>query len=527
MLDFFNLGLYYRKCNQIYTKNNCKLVVAILIISYNDGEVKEMSFGEKLAKLRKDAGMNQEELANNLGVSRQAVSKWESNNSYPETDKIVAICKLFNCSMDDLLGTNTKEESKEKKVINENKTLSTINKYFDMFLNGIDLFFRMTFKQKIICLIELFAYAVILFCAIFMLEGILLEVLSKIFVIMPYTIRDSLINIIDGICIIIAIIAFIYAISKFYKIRYLDYYNSSSDSKKIVVEEHSEEVNVDSEKINIKSEKINVNKEKIIIRDPNSAYKPFNWLKKICKLTLKFFVSCILFGLIIAFVVCIALLFIALYFLKVGAIVVYTALGILGGVICLYIFIELFIKFIFDKKQQFIRLFVMFIISLLLMGISSGLFACELTKFTIIDENSEADYLVQAETIKMEDNLILYLENTEVVFEKRDDILIEAYSTMRNNDLKLVKHQYNETPYYQISSKTFNIQRYYLGYNGNRIEIDNYIQEFLNSLKNKEIVVNDYSYYRTVLHISEENYRKLNSNLAELHYRNNDDCYCE
>lgn len=485
-----------------------------------------MSFGEKLAKLRKDAGMNQEELANNLGVSRQAVSKWESNNSYPETDKIVAICKLFNCSMDDLLGTNTKEESKEKKDNNENKTLSTINKYFDMFLKGIDLFFRMTFKQKMICLIELFAYAIILVCAIAILRGILLEVISKIFAIIPYTIRYSLINIIDGIYIIIAIFAFIYAISKFYKIRYLDYYNGTTDSKEIVIEEHIEE-DANSQKININSEKINVNKEKIIIRDPNSAFKPFNWLKNVCKLALKFFASCILFGLIITFVVCIALLFIALYFLKIGAIVVYTALGILGGVICLYIFIELLIKFIFDKKQHFVRLFIMFIISLLLMGVASGLFACELTKFTIIDENSEADYLVQTETIKMEDNLILYLENTEVIFENRDDILIEAYSTMRNNDLKLIRHQYTETPYYQISTKTFNVQRYYLGYKGNRIEIDTYLQEFLNSLKNKEIIVNDYSYYRTVLHISEENYRKLNSNLAELHYRNNDNCYCE
>ena len=72
-----------------------------------------MSFGEKLAKMRKEKGYSQEELANLLNVSRQAVSKWESNNSYPETEKIVAICKLFECSMDELIGLKEGNVKKE------------------------------------------------------------------------------------------------------------------------------------------------------------------------------------------------------------------------------------------------------------------------------------------------------------------------------------------------------------------------------------------------------------------------------
>ena len=74
-----------------------------------------MSFGEKLAKLRKEKGLSQEELAQELNVSRQAVSKWESNNSYPETEKIIQICKLFDYSMDELIGLKDSEEYKEKK----------------------------------------------------------------------------------------------------------------------------------------------------------------------------------------------------------------------------------------------------------------------------------------------------------------------------------------------------------------------------------------------------------------------------
>ena len=55
-----------------------------------------MKFGDKLIQLRKKNGLSQEELASKLNVSRQSVSKWESNNTYPETDKIVQICNLFD-----------------------------------------------------------------------------------------------------------------------------------------------------------------------------------------------------------------------------------------------------------------------------------------------------------------------------------------------------------------------------------------------------------------------------------------------
>ncbi len=62
-----------------------------------------MSLSENLQNLRKIKNMSQEELAEKLEVSRQAVSKWESGNGYPETEKIITICEIFNCSMDDLI----------------------------------------------------------------------------------------------------------------------------------------------------------------------------------------------------------------------------------------------------------------------------------------------------------------------------------------------------------------------------------------------------------------------------------------
>lgn len=62
-----------------------------------------MSLSENLQNLRKIKNMSQEELAEKLNVSRQAVSKWESGNGYPETEKIINICEIFDCSMDELV----------------------------------------------------------------------------------------------------------------------------------------------------------------------------------------------------------------------------------------------------------------------------------------------------------------------------------------------------------------------------------------------------------------------------------------
>lgn len=62
-----------------------------------------MNFAEKLQKLRKEHGLSQEELADQLSVSRQAVSRWENGQGFPETDKLLFLSSLFNVSLDYLL----------------------------------------------------------------------------------------------------------------------------------------------------------------------------------------------------------------------------------------------------------------------------------------------------------------------------------------------------------------------------------------------------------------------------------------
>ena len=64
-----------------------------------------MSFSDNLKAIRKEKNMSQEELAELLGVSRQAVSKWELGDGYPEAEKLLIIAGKLNVSLDTLMGT--------------------------------------------------------------------------------------------------------------------------------------------------------------------------------------------------------------------------------------------------------------------------------------------------------------------------------------------------------------------------------------------------------------------------------------
>ncbi|MGL5244454.1 MAG: helix-turn-helix domain-containing protein, partial [Sarcina sp.] len=59
-----------------------------------------MNFGEKLFRLRKDNGMSQETLAEKLNTSRQAISKWENGQGFPESEKLLKISNIFSVSVD-------------------------------------------------------------------------------------------------------------------------------------------------------------------------------------------------------------------------------------------------------------------------------------------------------------------------------------------------------------------------------------------------------------------------------------------
>ena len=76
-----------------------------------------MSFAENLMALRKQRGWSQEELGNQIGVTRQTVSKWEAGASYAEMDKLLQLCDLFCCSLDTLLRKEASESEVENNLV--------------------------------------------------------------------------------------------------------------------------------------------------------------------------------------------------------------------------------------------------------------------------------------------------------------------------------------------------------------------------------------------------------------------------
>ena len=119
-----------------------------------------MKFNEKLQKLRKDNNFSQEQLANEIGVSRQSVSKWESGTSYPEMDKLLTLAKIFNITLEQL----TNDEISIENIKESNQNLNYAISYMkDLIDDTIKLANNMTFKKLIKFMIEIFVILFILF----------------------------------------------------------------------------------------------------------------------------------------------------------------------------------------------------------------------------------------------------------------------------------------------------------------------------------------------------------------------------
>lgn len=78
-----------------------------------------MNFAENLKVLREKSGMTQEQLAERMEVSRQTVSKWESEASFPEMEKLIQLTELFDCSMDGLLKGNMQQVNQNEAKLYE------------------------------------------------------------------------------------------------------------------------------------------------------------------------------------------------------------------------------------------------------------------------------------------------------------------------------------------------------------------------------------------------------------------------
>ena len=83
-----------------------------------------IEIADKLVELRKKNGYSQEELAAKLGLSRQAISKWERAEASPDTDNLICLAKLYGVSLDELLKNDDDVETIVKEQMNSNEEKS-------------------------------------------------------------------------------------------------------------------------------------------------------------------------------------------------------------------------------------------------------------------------------------------------------------------------------------------------------------------------------------------------------------------
>lgn len=451
-----------------------------------------MKFGDKLIALRKKKGLSQEELAEKLGVSRQSVSKWESNNTYPETDKIVQICNIFECTMDDLINDNiTDVESIERKSKNNINVM--VDSFLDFITKTINMFSRMKFTSGFKCVIEMIIIALIMLVLGYLFVGFSEGVLSGFY---PFGKGMEIFNgIIKSVLMLIwTIISFIVLVHVF-KIRYLNYYDEI----------------INEEKIDTKDDK----KDRIIIRDENT--RPFAFLSVLSKIIIMFVkVFVFFFGLFFMFTLLMLAIFfiISLYFSFSNAIFIGSTIAILALLIINVIILMLIIGFIFDKKYNYKILLITFLTSIIVSGIGIGIFVLGIKDFKIADNMDDILNLKNhSEEINYKDNMLItnsdsYYLNTSYKYEidnNMEDGKIKISGIYDDKYLKMDKDSIIE---YKMNVLTI------YGYQESSI---NLISQVIKDLKNNIIRSYDFGYFDLKITANENTINKLMDNLRKLY----------
>ena len=390
-------------------------------------------FSENLKKIRKDNNLSQEQLADELGVSRQAISKWESAAAYPEMDKIITLCDRFNLNIDDLLHKDIRE------VKGEEESKKNINKYVDDFLSfittTINMFSSMTFKSKCKCLFEQAIIMFILFIVSFVVGQIGLSVISGLHNILPGSIYYAIFSIIQTIFYLLCLIASIIIIIHIFKTRYLDYYENVKKETK--VEENKSEKEV-KEKIEIKKVE-----DKIIIRDPkHSEYKFINGLFKGIVWMIKFFTLCFS-TLLFMSLICLFIIFILSFLLsRTGLFFIGLLISILSASVINIILILLLLNFVFNRKSNKKIMIWSFIISLITVGIGVGLLLIGTLQFKYIENDTES---LETKYIEYDMHNKLFIDNhynIEYIPSDNTNLKIE-YTINKNYEVKVLDYSEN------------------------------------------------------------------------------------
>lgn len=359
-----------------------------------------MKFCEKLQKLRKEKGYSQEELADLLDVSRQAVSKWESGTTYPEMDKLLSLCKIFNVTLDDLTNDEVSTEKIKEKNINSFSNL--VYTLLEMIGKSMEMFKIMNRREVVKCISELFMLFIILL--LFKIPfNILDESVGKIFMNFPSDVYRTLFSIWLFFSTAIYLVLFLSIFIYVYKTRYLDKFDPdkiTKFNKEEVTQEKNEELEESTSK-----------KEVIVKTRPQKerhSFIIFDILGTIFNIFVKMFLFFMTIPVVVLFVVFIIITILMLIIQFIGIHYIGLFIAFLGVSIVSFVVMEIFIRLLFSNAIKFKKSFIFFTIGLILGSTGVAVSAVEIANTKYIDDiPSGITTDVYEATINMKDNLVL------------------------------------------------------------------------------------------------------------------------
>lgn len=466
-----------------------------------------MSFDKKLQSLRKKAGLNQEELASELGVSRQAVSKWESGISYPEMDKLILMTRLFKCSLDDLVN----DEIRNPTLKEEEEKKQYVDSFLEFITKSISMFNSMKLSSVIKCFLEIAALVLFLIIVFAIVFSPLEAFFSAVFDLTFYPLYVFFTSLIFFVLVILgAIIVF-----QFYKIRYLDYYDKlvyqyevkSFNNKKNdenVYDEKEEKVNLETEKKESRK-----TKERIIIRDP--YHKPLAFLSffsKVLILTYRAIMRIITIPFVCLLVFLTIATVIILYLISYNGLFIGISIAAVASIAITVLIIRTLSDDLFKGPYPIKMMAILFFSSIFVgcIGIGISIISLNNIKFEIVNtrENVEKEY-------SFSDKLYLdFLEagDNQVVFKVNDslDNILINYNYDKKYESKEIVNKSDDSNYLVLKQKYIN--------ENPKEEID----AFLENLKKNLFVIYDYTYDDVIAPVmitaSEKHIKQLINNIS-------------
>lgn len=464
-----------------------------------------MKFGENLQKLRKEKGISQEQLAEQLGVTRQSVSKWESGSSYPEMDKLVTICQIFSCDLDSLINKDIVQEKSKQEATSVVKTV--IAETTSYIRKTIQLLEQSSLKE-IIKIIAQILIIILVICLFRIPFSLIEDTISRIFYANNNAISDFFVRfwhfIFSAGYGILAIAAFLYI----FKIKFLD--------KQELIEEAQKKENIEEKAVEtmVSTKATDTKKERVKVAASIRNFSLLDLLVKLITICLKgcflLFLLPVIFGTIstiIGLVLGIILIFKGLFLG--GPLLFLIALVIFGIVV-----IELILNFVFNLKFSKRRIIITLITSIILGSIGIALSIWYILNLNVINDVPNIYKVVEKEEVyQMNDALLLRADyyNTSYIEDNTIGNTVKVKLTYYENftNADLVNEDNQIMLIYKDSSN---------------INSKKLVDDFIKNLKDRKIYTyNHLGSVKIIITASKENINKLKQNKKNIN--NNTESY--